>query len=72
MGKTQKHYWDMTVHELVEEWWDNDMSKYDEENGFAMPESQRQYYLWRALARDIEWIKKVISPPKTFIEKSSE
>lgn len=60
MTKPQKEYWEMTLHELVEEWGDNDMSKYDEGQGYPMAESQRQYYLWQALARDIEWIKKSI------------
>lgn len=60
MTDKQKEYWEMSLHELVKEWWDNDMSKYDEEQGYSIPESQRSYYLWQALARDIEEIKKIL------------
>lgn len=62
MKKTkEKEYWEMSLQELVEEWWDNDMSKYDEEKWYSMPESQRLFYLWQALARDMEEIKKKIT-----------
>jgi len=35
--------------------------KDDEEKWYSMPESQRLFYLWQSLARDMEEIKKKIT-----------
>lgn len=56
----KKRPWDMTLLELVDEWGGGGI---DDGSG-SVSDEQRNYYLWDALARDIEEIKKFIKTKK--------